>query len=198
MDSNSHLFWEMVKPEYQPLHRFCCRLIGSDDDGADLCQDVLVRAHRGFGQLKDPKAFKGWLYQIAVNEFRSRIKRPWWSRVIPISDSILAGMGGTDPLPRHTGSRLLQVGFRAVTAEDQALIVMFEVEGWTAQELARMTGRSEAATRMRLSRIRKRIKERLVRHLKSSRNVRQDSKELTVNSVINEDQICVVNKPGLD
>ena len=192
MDSNKHLFWKMVEPEYQPLYRFCCRLIGSDDDGADLCQDVLVRARQGFDGLKDHLAFRGWLYRIAVNEFKSRIKRPWWARVIPINDSIIAGLTGVNPVPRHQANRLLRIGFQSVSAEDQALIVMFEVEGWSVRDLSKMSGKTETATRMKLSRIRKRIRERLIKHLKSAnKNNRQ-----TVNSMISEDDICVATKPS--
>ncbi len=134
MDRSKQTFWEMVKPEFQPLHRFCCRLIGSDDDGADLCQDVLVRARTGFGQLKNPDAFRGWLYQIAVNEFKSRIKRPWWARVIPINDSIIAGLIGVNPLARHQASRLLKVGFRSVTHDPHFGtddVVLDEFPHWT-------------------------------------------------------------------
>lgn len=193
MDSQRNQFWEMVKPEYQPLYRFCCRLTGSDDDGADLCQDVLLRAKTHFGQLNDPTSFKPWLYRIAVNEFKSRIKRPWWARVIPISDSLIAGLSGGNPLPRHQASRILRIGFRGVSAEDQALLIMFELEGFSMNDLSKMTGQSEPATRMRLSRIRERIRKRLIKQFRSENKNGQ-----TVNSLLSEDEICVATKPGLD
>ncbi len=46
---------------------FLIHLVGDEETGYDLAQNTFVRAWRSLGQLKQPEAFLGWLYQIARN-----------------------------------------------------------------------------------------------------------------------------------
>lgn len=190
MDSTKQKFWQLVEKEHRRLLAFCCRFSGSSDDGADLCQDVLVSARLRFDRLRDHRAFRGWIYRIAINAFKSRIRRPWYSRVMPLSDKLAADLPGENPTGRHRANRLLQIGFRAITPEDQALIMMFEVEGWSIAELAEMTDKNEGAIKMRLSRIRRRMRERIANKFSS------DVQTKTVKPEISEDDLCVVTEPG--
>lgn len=54
------------------------RLLGHDDEVADVVQDVFLIAHRRIGSLRDPAAARAWLGRIAVREASRRLR---WRRV---------------------------------------------------------------------------------------------------------------------
>lgn len=190
--TNRDLFWKLTEPEQLRARAFCRRLAGGPEDGDDLLQDALVAAWRKFDSLRDHQAFRAWLYRIIVNTFRNRIRQPWWKKLTRLSDEVEERLSGDDPTPRHAARRTLARAFRGVSAEDRALVVLFELEGWTVAELSDLHGRSEAATKMRLSRIRRKMRETLVK----ARNGATAAPESTTKA--SESEICVAAKPGLD
>jgi RNA polymerase sigma-70 factor, ECF subfamily len=54
------------------------RMLGRDDEVADVVQDVFLIAHRRFGSLRDTAAARAWLSRIAVRESSRRLR---WRRV---------------------------------------------------------------------------------------------------------------------
>ena len=55
----------LVKSYYPSILNYCYRSLGSRADAEDVTQDVFVKAARKLHNLKEPAAFKGWLYSIA-------------------------------------------------------------------------------------------------------------------------------------
>jgi len=189
--TNRDLFWKLTEPEQHRARAFCRRLAGGREDGDDLFQDALVAALRKFESLRDPNAFRPWLYRIIVNTFHNRLRKPWWKKLAQLSDEIEERLPGDDPTPRHAARRTLARAFREVSAEDRALVVLFEIEGWTVAELSGLYGRSEAAIKMRLSRTRRKMRETLAKH-----RVRPAATETATKA--SESEICVAAKPGLE
>lgn len=62
---DAQAFEELVKSYYPSILNYCYRLSGSRSDAEDVTQDVFVKAARKLQNLKEPSAFKGWLYSIA-------------------------------------------------------------------------------------------------------------------------------------
>jgi RNA polymerase sigma-70 factor (ECF subfamily) len=54
------------------------RLLGRDDEVADVVQEVFLIAHRSLGSLREPGAARGWLARIAVREASRRLR---WRRL---------------------------------------------------------------------------------------------------------------------
>ena len=63
-------FAEAVLPHLDRLYGYCVRLANDPVDAEDLLQDTLVRAMRGFGELRDVAHAKSWLFAIATNSWR--------------------------------------------------------------------------------------------------------------------------------
>ncbi len=192
MIRNKELFWKLTEPEHLRARAFCRKLMGNREDGDDLYQDALVTALTGFKSLRDTKAFRAWLYRIIVNGFKNRLRKPWYKRFGPLTDEIAETHGGDNPAEGMAARRKLEIAFRAVSAEDRALVTLFELEGWPIAEIAKVQGRSEAAIKMRLSRTRTKMREALAR----SRAKFETGPE--PKSKPSEDEICVAAKPGLD
>jgi RNA polymerase sigma-70 factor (ECF subfamily) len=173
MDRNRDLFWELLEPEHLRVRAFCRKLAGNREDGDDLCQEALVRAFTGFASLREPDRFKAWLYRIVVNRYRNRFRRPLWQRLVPLASDSGRHAAGADPAGNYSQRRLLARAFRAVSPADRALITLFETEGWTQAELARMLGKTEASVKVQLCRIRKKMRDALTRYLARGESPRQ-------------------------
>ena len=176
-----------MEPEHAAAQAFCRKLAGDREDGDDLYQDALVKGLTAFDRLRDHAAFRPWLYRIIVNQFKNRARRPWYRRLLPLTEEIQQGYTAFDPGPAREARRRLERGLRSLRPFDRALVVLFEIEGWPIRELAAMSGKTENGIKVRLSRARRRMRERL------SRPTRRAA-EHTVEGSVSE--VCVVPKPG--
>ena len=74
-DGESHAF-NGLAGRWQPrLYNFILRQVGDREEVHDLCQKVLIKAHRSLRRLRDPGKFSTWIYQIAVNTCRDELRR---------------------------------------------------------------------------------------------------------------------------
>jgi RNA polymerase sigma-70 factor (ECF subfamily) len=62
--------------QYAPrVYRFALRLTRNRATAEDLAQEALLRAWRDRDRLRNPQAARGWLFQIAANLWRDRLRR---------------------------------------------------------------------------------------------------------------------------
>lgn len=171
---------------------FCRKLIGGRDQGDDLYQDALVIACTKLGDLRDHAAFRPWLYRIIITTFKSTLRRPWWKRRAPMTSEIENSLASHDPVDAHTARRHLNYAFRSISVDDQALVVLHELDGWPIGDLACLLGKSEGSVKARLFRARRNMKETLQKVAKYARP------KAAANSASNRREQCVATKPGLE
>src|SRR5512142_3316895 len=53
----------------------CWRVLGSEDEARDVAQEAFLKAYRALPGFKREARFSSWLYQIAVNLCRDRLRR---------------------------------------------------------------------------------------------------------------------------
>lgn len=161
MHEDRELFWTLLESEHEKLRRFCRRLAGDRDSGDDLCQEALLQALRRFHTLREHGRFRPWLYQIALNRYRNS-RRSGVLKWLVFKET--EGVH-EDPTPQLAARRALDRAMRTLSADERALVVLFELEGWGASELAPFLGRSENAVKVKLCRIRTRLRNELKRTL---------------------------------
>jgi RNA polymerase sigma-70 factor, ECF subfamily len=95
-------FKDVARPHLPWLYGLARRLVG--DDAEDLVQECLLKAYRGFDQLRDHEAAPAWLRQILVNLARDRARRDA-RRIdeVPVEEvedfSLYRKVADEDPLP---------------------------------------------------------------------------------------------------
>jgi len=183
-------FWKLLEPEYKRGMMFCRKLIGDRDRGDDLFQDSLVIACTKIGDLRDEASFRPWLYRIFVSTFQSTLRRPWWRRRLAMTPEIESQLLSLDPSDEIAARRWLGQAFQAVSADDQALITLHELDGWPLAELAVLFNKSEGAIKVQLFRARQTIKAALY---KQSRKAIRNSRRPTA---VREQ--CAVPKPDTE
>ena len=170
------------------LHAHAYRMLGSVHDAEDAMQDALLRAWRGLPRFDGRSALKSWLYRIVTNTCLDLIKkRP--KKVLPIDhgppgdahdgpgvpltesiwiepypDEALAD-GRAAPEARYEQRESVELAFVAalqhLPARQRAVLILREVLGYSANEVADTLETSAPAVNSALQRARKTIDETL-------------------------------------
>jgi RNA polymerase sigma-70 factor, ECF subfamily len=182
-------FRALVEPHRRELHAHAYRMLGSLQDAEDAVQETLLRAWRGLGGFKGSRPLRPWLYKIATNvSLNALARRP--KRVLAVDRGPPSEPGagpGTplvesvwiEPYPdEHLG---LEDGFAApeasyeqresielafiaalqhLPARQRAVLILREVLGFSAREVAQSLDTTVASVNSALQRARRTVEER--------------------------------------
>lgn len=184
------LFWKLIEREHVKARNYCGRLAGDYTTGDDLYQDAVIRAYRGCGNLRDDSSFKSWFYTIIGNTYKSKFRSAWWRRIVKGNETgNIANLLQYNPSGTYEARRRLEYAMLALSPDDRMIITLAELEGWKISEIAEMFLANEGAIKMRLSRARTKMRERLGK-------IYRDNFELMKKQGMVE--ICNVTKPEID
>ena len=156
------LFWQLIEREHVRARNYCGRLAGDFATGDDLYQDAVIRAYRGYEGLKDSDAFRSWFYQIIGNTYKSRFRTAWWRRIIRSGEEIdIANLLQHNPSGLYEARRRLEYAMEALSADDRMIVTLAELENWKISEIAELFTVKEGMIKMRLSRARGKMRDRL-------------------------------------
>jgi len=163
MDRN--LFWKLAEVEHPKAVRFCRNLAGNAADGDDLYQDAILAAWRKFDSLRDIESFRAWLYRIIVNLYRSQYRRRSIIAFLTLEPSMSEKLMAEDELEKITTRRWLNRALSKLKPEDRALIILFELDGWSIVELSRIYHKPEGTIKSRLARARQKMRAELAGYI---------------------------------
>jgi RNA polymerase sigma-70 factor (ECF subfamily) len=163
---------EALLVRYQPhIYRFGLRMCGNVEDAGDVAQESLLSMARSVRNFRGDSSVSSWLYTIAR---RFCIKRRRRSKFAPAREESLDTPGTTaaqrladpGPSPEQTASNreLATALTHAIDALDPAqreVLVLRDIEGLSAPEVAKILGISVDAVKSRLHRARIAIREEL-------------------------------------
>ena len=156
---------EALLVRYQPhLYRFGLRMCGNAEDAGDVAQESLVSMARSLRAFRGDSSVSSWLFTIAR---RFCIKKRRRSKFAPGREESIDAPGTdaaqrlADPAPSPeqsaTNQELAAVLTRAIDALDpphREVLVLRDVEGLSAPEVAKVLGISVDAVKSRLHRAR--------------------------------------------
>ncbi|MFC5864412.1 RNA polymerase sigma factor [Acidicapsa dinghuensis] len=160
MSNDACAAFEQLVGELRPkLHRYCARMTGSAVDGEDIVQDALIKALAALpnvGVIGNPQ---GWLFRIAHNTaldfLRSRARGP-----VLLNDEALDMIAAPDsPGQNHEIAAISLRTFMRLPALQRSAVILKDVLGHSIEEVASITGASEAASKSALQRGRVRLRE---------------------------------------
>lgn len=158
---------------YPRILSYCVRRVGSREIGEDVAAEVFLKMAEGLPSLRGESLgeFERWLYQIATNAIRARMRgrkrRRGLLRRIG-EDGVSSLSEGDDQAHQPVESEEVYTALFRLNQRDQTLIVGRHMEGWGFDELAERLGIREGTVRVALGRAMKRLRGRLD-HLAPSR-----------------------------
>ena len=168
-DGNQHAMERLLMRAQEIAYRFSLHVCGNADDADDAMQEALLKTYRHAAQIKEPAAFRTWLYRTVKNAClisrRKRVDEP--ARLHSLDEVSVAQDGslqridvedhGRRPDQVLENSRLRQSLYRALqTLQPESRLIVFlrEVEGLSTRDVASVVGISEANVKTRLHRAR--------------------------------------------
>jgi RNA polymerase sigma-70 factor (ECF subfamily) len=173
-------FGRLVEPLRGQLHAHCYRMLGSTYDADDALQDALLRAWRGLARFEGRSSLRSWLYTVAtrtcLDTVESRGKRalpvdlgPSSDRAVvgdtPLNDIAWLGPYPDGPDARYERREAVELAFIAalqhLPGNQRAALLLFEVLGFSAAEIATMMDTSTTSVNSALARARKIVAEKV-------------------------------------
>jgi RNA polymerase sigma-70 factor (ECF subfamily) len=133
------------------------RMLRSDDEARDLCQETFLKAFRGLGNFRGQAQFSSWLYQIALNLCRDRMRRRKTRTFVSLEET-------GEPMPADRGasvfelvenrdlSRRVAAAIATLPEEQREAIILKEYEGRTFPEIAEILDVPVSTVKTRLYR----------------------------------------------
>ncbi|MEV4410484.1 sigma-70 family RNA polymerase sigma factor [Catellatospora sp. NPDC049609] len=181
-------FTRLVRPLRAELHAHCYRMLGSVHDADDALQDALLRAWRALDRFEGRGSLRGWLYTVATRtcldlvEARGRRALPvdlgpssahvvrddpprtevaWLG---PYPDAALS-TGPAGPGARYEQREAVELAFVAalqhLPGNQRAALLLFEVLGFSAAEIATIMDTSPTSVNSALARARRIVAEKV-------------------------------------
>ncbi len=175
-------FRELTDSYRRELQVHCYRILGSVQDAEDALQETLLSAWRGLEGFEERASMRAWLYRIATNRclnaLRDSARRPREaSRALPFQppeptrfgeplwlepypDALLEGVPDAAPGPearyesREALSLAFVTGLQRLPPRQRAALVLRDVLGYRAAEVADMLDTTEISVNSALQRAR--------------------------------------------
>ena len=147
--------------------RLHCR---TSDDADDAVQDALLTATEALDTFRGDGSLEGWLVRLVASACARRRRGRKNDPRLHDSEHVLGDESESpeDAADRHAVGALLEAALLELSADDRHVLLLSEVEGMTAPEVAERLGISAGAVRTRLSRLRIRLREALAPPLRKS------------------------------
>ena len=180
-------FRELTDPYRRELQLHIYRIVGSTQDAEDLLQETLLAAWRGLEQFEERASVRAWLYRIATNRSLdvlrasrrrtqgqqrltempepTRYGEPIWLQ--PYPDVLLEGIPDQAPGPearyevKEAIALAFIVGLQHLPPQQRAVLVLRDVLGFRAGEVAELLDTTEASVNSLLRRARAAFESRL-------------------------------------
>jgi RNA polymerase sigma-70 factor (TIGR02960 family) len=176
---DSDAFAQLTDPYRRELHVHCYRILGSFNDAEDLLQETLLSAWQALDRF-DGSSLRAWLYRIATNRCLNYLRdssrrpqaasavgaespfanaatsdEPWWLEPYP---DALMGEVECGPEARYEARESIALSFVAglqrLPTQQRAALVLRDVLGFSAAEVAEMLGSTTASVNSALQRAR--------------------------------------------
>lgn len=140
----------------EAMYHTAYAILRNDSDCADAVQDAIFKAYKSLGSLKNPEYFKTWIIRILVNTCYSQLKSRKYTEDIEDMESI-PGQTAEDDYSKTE----LMLEIAAMDEKYRVPLMLYYMDGFTTEEIARSLGITSAAVRKRLSRARLILREQL-------------------------------------
>jgi RNA polymerase sigma-70 factor, ECF subfamily len=134
-------------------------IVGNVADAQDLTQEAFIKALQHQEQLKDEQKAAHWLSRIARNTAIDFLRRSGRAQFCEIDDSYFAGSESPEQLLlRSEHCEYLEDGLRLLSPRERAAIVMRDVEGMAAEDVAEQLNCSKATVRSHIANARVKLR----------------------------------------
>ena len=156
--------WELHESE---LHHWLLRQLGNQEDAADALHDVFLKAVSKGTTFCEIDNTRAWLFQVARNYLADAYRKTRsFTELADIPGSELTQENQTEKAAVDELTQCLPRLLTELTSEDSNIIRCCDINGMTLQDYAEANQLTLTATKSRIQRARKRLRENLIQNCK--------------------------------
>lgn len=151
--------YDEIKDE---MYRFALYTLGNASDADDVVSEAFIEAYRGIAKLREPAAFKSWIFRILRVRCGKKIAEYIGKRsVFSIEDFALSE--GSDEKVESAAERklLLLSALEKLSAEERMILMMSVLQGYTTLEISKIMRRPHGTVSSKLCRTYAKLKKEL-------------------------------------
>lgn len=161
-DGDVAAFDTLVRKYRERLYSVVYNLTSNREDAADITQDAFIKAFSSINRFQGKSAFFTWLYRIGVNTTLSHLKRNRFRRFFSLENLQEEGSHAKvleTLAAKHKSEKgallselqeKLNEALQKLSPKHRTVVVLFEIEGLSHQEIAEIVGCSVGTVRSRL------------------------------------------------
>ena len=169
-------FDELVLKHQHKLFNLCYRFLGDYQEANDSAQETFIKVYRSLKKFRFKSAFSTWLYRIAVNTSKNKLKSAEYrqkKKMVPLDNP--ASLDHSSPAIRIRGEthspamelekkermRVIQEAINALPPEQKEVVTLRDIEGFSYEEIVEITGFNPGTVKSRLARARLDLRKKL-------------------------------------
>ena len=165
-------FNQLVLSYQSMVYNFAYRILGDRHAAADATQDAFISAFKAIGKFRGG-SFKAWLLRIVTNACYDQLRRKQRQPSTSLDALLVLEPAPTQSLTdsrespeeytvRQELSKVIQIGIGSLPPEQRVTLVLADVQGFSYQEIAGVTGVALGTVKSRLSRARNKLRDFLL------------------------------------
>lgn len=159
------VFEDVAQELSGPLRRYLQRLVGNRATADDLLQDTLLKIARALPEFEGRSSVKTWAFTIATRVATDHFRRPHSrARMVEIDETAPAHVVDAEIDQRlviDEMSSCVREVIDSLPEDYRTALVLHDLEGQTAAQVAEIAGCSIANAKIRIHRARRRLKQAL-------------------------------------
>ncbi len=176
-DRDERAFSELIEEQGDRVFNLCFRMLGNRQEAEDLAQEVFITVFKSVDSFRGDSKLSTWLYRIASNLSKNRIKylarRHERSKVEfdegidrdAASDSLTSPKQAKRPDENMEGQQLEKIMQQAISEleeDHRILIVLWDIEELSYDEICEITDLAEGTVKSRLHRARLALRKKMM------------------------------------
>jgi RNA polymerase sigma-70 factor (ECF subfamily) len=178
-DRDERAFRELLELHRDRVYNITFRMLGNRAEAEDVAQEVFISVFKTIDQFREESKFSTWLYRVAVNHCKNRIKylarrhdrdREELDETSHQANGAVTGapVRAAQPDRALEGAqmeRLLQEAIGNLDDDHRIVVVLRDVEDLSIEEICDITGLPDGTVKSRLHRARLALRKKLQRHV---------------------------------
>lgn len=176
-DGHIESFENLIEKYQTTVYNISLKMLKNEHDAFDASQDALLKAYKYIHNFKGNSSFSTWLYKIAVNTCLDYINKNKKNKLnISLDETILAK---DNEIPIQFEDKKQDVVGKVLESERQKvlyealdklstiqkeLIILRDIEGFSYEEIAKITDLNLGTVKSKISRARLKLKEILIKN----------------------------------
>jgi RNA polymerase sigma-70 factor, ECF subfamily len=169
-------FDELVLKHKDRLFNLVYWFLGDYQDANDCAQETFIKAFKSINRFRFESAFSTWLYRIAINTCKNRIKSSayrWKKKTVsleisngskngnPCSEIVNGSPTPAMALEKKERMMWIQKAINSLPEEQNQVLVLRDIQGLSYQDISDITGLNLGTVKSRLARGRLELKNKL-------------------------------------